>query len=153
MDWAASATDLLGRRWSALADADADGDPDLYLALRDEEAVQVLLNDGSGGFGVGERRAAPADLVDNQDVSAAEVARGGGLVAWWLNTTFDAATIESWRDTDAGFVALPIQTPNASGYAGVQDVDRDGVMDLVGGWGDRAAVQWGIVERTNGACE
>jgi hypothetical protein len=151
--WAASATDLDTRRWMGAADFDADGDSDLFLALRDEAAVQVLLNDGAGGFSLGDRISVDADLADADGTTASDLTGDGRLDVWSLTGPSSFGLLSAWRLVDGAFDALPTQTIAPTDRVTPRDIDADGVRDLVVGEDDRVYVYWGVPEVVTVDCE
>lgn len=145
--WAATAPALDTRRGLGAADADGDGDVDLWLALSGEDAVLLLLNDGAGGFVLGDRTPAPAEMVDTSTLRL-EPLLDGALQAWAVDEA--TAHVRSWREQDGTWTALPVATPAFVGGVTVRDLDTDGAAELVGAIDDRVFVYPGTVEEVTG---
>lgn len=148
--WASGASVLEGRRGLGAADADGDGDLDLWLALPGEDAVQVLENDGAGGFTLGPRWTAPAEMVDDPALLLERLA--GDTPSGWVDEP-DQGWAPSWRPVDGAYAALPLATPNLGSPGTALDLDGDGAADLLGVMDGRVSVTWGTAELLEVACD
>jgi hypothetical protein len=139
--WGGGSADYTARAWLASTDADGDGDIDLLIALRGLASVQVLENDGAGAFTAGAIVAVPASLEEAAYAALADLSGDGHLDAWTLDG--DDGVVRSWRETEAGWETLLLQTIGILNHGTARDIDGDGVADLVGAGGRQLWVYWG----------
>ena len=116
-------------------------------------AVQVLLNDGAGGFSLGDRISVDADLADADGTTASDLTGDGRLDVWSLTGPSSFGLLSAWRLVDGAFDALPTQTIAPTDRVTPRDIDADGVRDLVVGEDDRVYVYWGVPEVVTVDCE
>ncbi len=110
----------------AVGDVDADGDQDVFAALRETDQVALLLNDGLGGL------AAPivVDVLDKPETLSAADIDDDGLVDVAVASQNGGVSF-FLSDGEAGL--LPTFFTLDAEHFGVRlaDMDGDGMMDLV----------------------
>jgi hypothetical protein len=85
--------------------------------------------------------AVPASLEEAAYAALADLSGDGHLDAWTLDG--DDGVVRSWRETEAGWETLLLQTIGILNHGTARDIDGDGVADLVGAGGRQLWVYWG----------
>jgi hypothetical protein len=125
------------------ADVDGDGDLDVLTALATADAVawhENTAGDGSAwtselinNNAPGVRSVFAADIDGDGDVDALSGSPGDDTVAWYENTAGDGS---AWTKHIVDNTAFGVYSTFAA------DMDSDGDIDIVSGWGDGDTVAW-----------
>ena len=113
------------------ADIDADGDPDLVLAMEFKPNI-ILINDGSGKFTNESSARLPQVVHDSEDIAIADFDRDGDLDIVFVSE--DDRVHEYYLNNGKGFFTdnsarFPITS--VANAVDVADFDKDGDADLV----------------------
>jgi hypothetical protein len=111
---------------AAVGDLDADGDLDLIVHAAG--AMQLLVNDGSGGFTASGTAGLPA-LLEVQSVHLADADADADLDL--LIVTADSVPPQLWTNVNASFAATPTALPNAGRGCAFADLDQDQRADVL----------------------
>ncbi len=118
----------------AVGDFDGDGDVDVCATHDDVGMIDVLLNDGRGGF----RKSAGSPLRVEAPVWGIAVAdlNGDGKADLALGVAGGSRPVVMVGDGKGGFVEAPgalAASGDSPNYVAVADLNRDGVADIVTG--------------------